>query len=123
CRALPSTAPAAIAPGARMKLLNRRSVGAAIATAGMLLGVSGMAITPAGAAPKDSGTVHIAGGDNTPGNDPHVECEFTVELIGFPEGAVADLRFTAQAPTGDQGLLLLLEDVLVGADPDPTVDI
>ena len=85
--------------------------------------MSGLAISPAAGAPKDSGTVHIAGADDTPGNDPKVECELTVEFHNFPEGAIADLVFTAQAPTGSKGELLTIDDVLVGATPTPTVDV
>ena len=69
-------------------------------------------------------------GEMEPDNDPHLTCGFQLEFFNFDAGQLADIVFTAKAPTGTNGVLLEQEDVEIsddgtgGAnnDPDAVVD-
>jgi LPXTG-motif cell wall-anchored protein len=67
--------------------------------------------------PGNNGTVkiHNVPLDSRPHNQPHVGCPFTVTFFGFDEGDVAQVLFTAWAPTG-KGKTLLTDTVDIGAD-------
>jgi hypothetical protein len=67
--------------------------------------------------PGNNGTVkiHETELDSNPWNQPHVGCPFTVTFFGFDTGDVAQVEFTAWAPTG-KGTTLLTDTVNIGAD-------
>jgi hypothetical protein len=67
--------------------------------------------------PGNNGTVkiHDVPLDSNSHNQPHVGCPFTVTFFGFDEGDVAEVTFTAWAPTG-KGTPLLTGTVDIGAD-------
>jgi hypothetical protein len=54
--------------------------------------------------------------DNEPDNDPHLDCLLQLEFFGFDTGQLADITFTAHPPTGEGGVLLAQERVLVSDD-------
>jgi hypothetical protein len=103
------------------KLMARRSsklavLGAAILLVGcapLLVGLASAASNPGG----NNGTVkiHEEELDSNPHNQPHVGCPFTVAFFGFDTGDVAQVEFTAWAPTG-KGTSLLTDTVDIGAD-------
>jgi hypothetical protein len=67
--------------------------------------------------PGNNGTVkiHNLPLDSNPHNQPHVGCPFTDTFFGFDKGDVAEVTFTAWAPTG-KGKTLLTDTVDIGAD-------
>ena len=106
----------------------------------MLLGVFLVLAPGAGAAqpgtpgpPGNNGTVKLDGitlddgpghtqapndpDETEPDNDPHLDCGLQLEFFNFDEGQLADIVFTAHRSTGDGGVLLAQEDVLVSDDP------
>jgi hypothetical protein len=90
-----------------------------LAGAGALLALS----APAGGQsvpPGNNGTVKVDGVvfDTDPDNEPHVGCEFQVDLYGYDEGDLsATVTFQAWAPTGDRGPVLLTDELDIGEDP------
>jgi hypothetical protein len=91
-------------------------LGAAILLVGcapLLVGLASAASNPGG----NNGTVkiHETELDSDPHNQPHVGCPFTVAFFGFDTGDVAQVEFTAWAPTG-KGTSLLTDTVSIGAD-------
>lgn len=54
--------------------------------------------------------------DDTTANEPRVTCSFEIDFFGFDLGARADIRFSAQAPTGRGQLLREDLDVLISDD-------
>ena len=68
--------------------------------------------------PGDNGTVKLdrMPFDTTPGNQPHVGCEFQVDFYGFDLGDFnATVNFDGQAPTG-KTIPLLTDTVFIGED-------
>ncbi len=83
-----------------------------IFTTGVALGLTSLtvdasALTPAPDPVGNNGTIKVDGidYDDTPGNEPHVDCKFSIDFFGFDADDHADVRFYAQPPTGDQELL------------------
>jgi len=76
---------------------------AAALAAGMVPAVGAVAAAPAG----NNGTVKIDGVafDIHPDNEPHVGCRFDVDWYGFDDGAVSNVEFALQPPTGWDVLL------------------
>jgi LPXTG-motif cell wall-anchored protein len=77
----------------------------------------------------DDGPGHTNGpndpGEMEPDNDPHLTCGLQLEFFNFDAGQLADIVFTAKAPTGTNGVLLEQQDVEIsddgtgGANNDP----
>jgi hypothetical protein len=81
------------------------------------LSLLGNAAFAASNPPGNNGTVkiHNLPLDSRPHNQPHVGCPFTVAFFGFDTGDLAQVLFTAWAPTG-KGKTLLTDTVFIGAD-------
>lgn len=78
------------------------ALGAAIAGPG-LLGTA----SPAGGAPA-RGTVKVDGVpfENHPGNEPHVDCAFGIDLYGYGADLPVTVSFSLQPPSGRDDLLV-----------------
>jgi len=71
--------------------------------------------------PGNNGTIKVdtEAFDDTPGNEPHVDCTFQIDFYGFDEGEdlFAHVTFASQPPTPRGPSVLLLEDnVFTGED-------
>jgi hypothetical protein len=94
--------------------------GATVALAAGLvpLGAAGAVGGPAG----NNGTVKIDGEDIdiAPDNQPHVGCNFRVDWYGFDQGAVSDVEFALQPPSGWKVILTDRVTLDQGANADNT---
>ena len=102
----------------RMRPLAAAMVAVACGAAGAatVLGAGGAGAQPTDP-PGDNGTVKIDGVafDDHPDNQPHVGCEFEVDLYGFDQGDLdATVTFDAVAPTA--GGELLTDELAIGED-------
>ncbi|HEY9471610.1 MAG TPA: hypothetical protein VIQ76_18550 [Propionibacteriaceae bacterium] len=100
------------------RLVRRTSRAVALAGCVALVGFAApaaFAVDP----PGNNGTVKVDGVefDTTPGNEPHVDCNFQIDFYGFDAGGLqATVNFTGQAPTG-KGISLLTDTVTLQNDP------
>jgi hypothetical protein len=81
--------------------------------------------TPAFADPPgNNGTIKVDAEafDDTPGNEPHVDCTFQIDFYGFDKGDLsAKVTFETQPPTptgADDQVVLLTDSVFIGEDDD-----
>jgi hypothetical protein len=97
----------------------------ALATAGLLTVGAGMTMMAVGGPasadpPGNNGSVMIDGVDiDSPGNVPHVDCEFRVQWFNFDEGDIySQVTFELQAPTAGSGYGVTpsSDSVFVGED-------
>lgn len=86
----------------------RRTIAAGAIVLGAALVGPGLlgAASPAGGAPA-RGTVKVDGipFENLPGNEPHVGCEFGIDLYGYGADLPATIAFGLQPPSGRTALV------------------
>jgi hypothetical protein len=102
-----------------------RRTGRAVALAGCVALASFAAPAAFADPPGNNGTVKVDSEvfDTTPGNEPHVGCNFQIDFYGFDAGGLnATVNFTGQAPTGKDISLLTdmvtLQDDAAGGGTD-----
>jgi hypothetical protein len=67
--------------------------------------------------PGNNGTVMVNGMalDQSPGNDPHVDCAFQIDFFGFDQGDLTGTAtFELQSPTGSG--VLFVDSTFIGGD-------
>jgi LPXTG-motif cell wall-anchored protein len=105
----------------RASLSLRLAILAAACGLGMTAAVSGAAAAALAQPSGNNGTVKIDGFpvDDSPANEPHVECPFAVQFFNFDPGQTADISIAAQPPSGSSSQIVA-ERSDVPTTPDGT---